>query len=182
MTILDPRTAAFTFALASLAAACSSSSGSSNDNSAAGDEGGTVTLPTIAITSPASAAAVTVMMAGGADVVPISFTTTGITLMMPGSCPNHSDSIDNCGHVHLYIDGHTACLPMPGAPYNNATPATAAADGAGASPVNAILSSCATVNGPHTVSLELHHDDHSPIIGADGMVISAQVMLTVSGG
>ena len=180
MTILDPKTAAFMFAAAALAAACSSSSGSGNDNSGAGDEAGAVTLPTIAITSPANAAAVTVMMAGGADVVPVSFTTTGIALMMPGSCPNHSDSIDNCGHVHLLIDG-AACTPS-GSPYNNATPATATADGAGASPVNAILSSCSTVNGSHTVSLELHHDDHTPILGADGMVISAQVMLTVSGG
>ncbi len=141
-------------------------------------------MPTIAITSPASAAAVMVTKGAGTpaeDDVPIAFTTTGITLMMPGSCTDKSDSNDNCGHVHLLIDG-AACTPS-GSPYNNATPASAAADGANASPVNAIVSSCPTVNGAHTVTLELHHDDHSPIVGADGMtVISSQVMITVSGG
>jgi hypothetical protein len=142
-------------------------------------------LPTIAITSPASAAAVTVTKGAGTpaeDDVPIAFTTTGITLMMPGSCLDKSDSIDNCGHVHLLIDGAMCTPSASGLPYNNATPATAAADGANASPVNAIVSSCPTVNGAHTVTLELHHDDHSPVNGADGTVISSQVMITVSGG
>jgi hypothetical protein len=46
------------------------------------------------------------------------------------------------------------------------------------SPVNAILSSCPTVDGMHTVTLELHHNDHSPVLDATSTVISAQVSFT----
>jgi hypothetical protein len=97
---------------------------------------------------------------------------TSFTLMPPGMCSGGATNT-GCGHVHLLIDG-AMCTPS-GAPYNNA--ATAAG-----MPVNAILSSCPMVNGSHTISLELHKDDHTPLNDASGTVISTSVMFTASGG
>ena len=181
MTVLDLRLVAFALAIGSVAGGCSSSSpgkASSGGGDGGGGDGG-ATYPTIAISSPMSGATVTVTkLPGTEEVVPISFSTTNIMLMAPGSCPmSLGPTDDSCGHVHLLIDG-TACTPA-GAPYNNATPAMA---GAVPSPVNAIVTSCPMVNGAHTVTLELHHDDHSSLMGADGKVISTQVMFTASGG
>jgi hypothetical protein len=83
-----------------------------------------------------------------------------------------SNTSNNCGHIHLLVD-NAACTPA-GAPYNN--------DGF-ASPINAILSTCPTVNGMHTVTLELHHNDHSPILDPTGTsTISASVTFTATGG
>jgi hypothetical protein len=170
------------------ALACSSSSSSGNTTppvdsgtvtdtgtGGGGDTGGgggdSSTLPTISITSPMNNAAVT--LTKPADDVPVSFTTT-LTLMAPGTC----GTTPNCGHIHVLVDG-PACTP-DGAPYDNATPAMA---GAQPSPVNAILSTCPSPNGQHVIKLELHHDDHSPIFGADGTtVINATVSVTASGG
>jgi hypothetical protein len=75
----------------------------------------------------------------------------------------------NCGHIHILIDG-SACTPM-GSPYNN--------DNTTGSPALAIVSNCPTATGAHTITLELHNDDHSPINGPNNMVISASVMVTV---
>jgi hypothetical protein len=93
--------------------------------------------------------------------------------MAAGTCPPNLKSTDNCGHIHVLVDG-SACTPM-GAPYNNAANTSG--------PVNAILSSCpmATINGPHTILLELHHDDHTPV-QVNGATVSASVMITASGG
>ena len=112
---------------------------------------------------------------------PISFTTTGFTLMPAGGCGSVTSG---CGHVHLYVDpspdgGASPCTPA-GAPYNNATPLAA---GQG-SPVNAIISSCASsdpADGPHTVLLELHSDQHAPIDDANGKTISQTVSFTATG-
>jgi hypothetical protein len=76
------------------------------------------------------------------------------------------DSSDNCGHIHLFVDG-SACSP-PGQAYDN--------DGQ-MSPLDAILTTCMTVGGPHTAVLELHHNDHSPVL-VDGAVASGSVMFT----
>jgi hypothetical protein len=77
-------------------------------------------------------------------------------------------SSDNCGHVHVLVDG-AACTPM-GAPYNNAGQA---------SPIDAKLSSCPMATGAHTVMLELHHNDHSPVQPGGSMTtVSASVMFT----
>jgi hypothetical protein len=88
-------------------------------------------------------------------------------LKAPGSCAGAT----NCGHIHVLVDG-PACTPA-GAPYNN---------DAEASPATAILSKCPTANGAHTATLEIHNDDHSPFLGADGKVISTSVGFTASGG
>jgi hypothetical protein len=179
MTVLDLRLVAFALAIRSVAGGCSSSSpGKASSGDGGGGEGG-ASFPTIAISSPMSGATVTVTkLPGTEEVVPISFSTTNIMLMTPGACPaSLGPTDDSCGHVHLLIDG-AACTPG-GQPYNNATPAMA---GDVPSPVNAIVTSCPMVNGAHTVTLELHHDDHSSLMGADGKVISTQVMFTASGG
>jgi hypothetical protein len=101
--------------------------------------------------------------------VSIAFSTTNFMLAMPGSCGSMK-STDNCGHVHVLVDG-AACTPS-GSPYNNDATST---------PATAILSSCPMANGMHTATLELHHDDHSPIL-VGGTVVKASVMFTATGG
>jgi hypothetical protein len=116
---------------------------------------------------------------------PISFTTTNFTGMPAGTCGGVSKT---CGHVHLYVDqtaaGTSPCTPM-GASYNNASPlAVADAGPTPFSPINAIMSECANTDptdGSHTVLLELHADDHTPIVNASGATISATVQFTASG-
>jgi hypothetical protein len=82
-----------------------------------------------------------------------------------------ADSSNNCGHVHVLID-MDACTP-DGAPYNN---------DAFMSPATAIFSSCPMANGAHTITLELHHNGHSPIVDATMTTISASVAVTATGG
>jgi hypothetical protein len=117
------------------------------------------------------ATATATKQAGSGEVdIPVSFTTTNFTLMAPGGCGSVTN---NCGHVHLLIDG-AMCTPA-GAPYNN--------DGF-ASPINAILSNCPasdTGDGSHTVSVELHSDQHAPIVGANMMTIANSVTFTAAG-
>lgn len=150
--------------------ACGSSSTNSGDggggSSGGGDDSGSGGLPTVSISSPAMGDMVTLMPP--TDAVPIAFSVTNFTLMAPGSC----GTMANCGHLHVLVDG-PACTP-DGAPYDNAA--------TGPSPTSAILSTCPMANGSHTVTLEVHHDDHSPFNGANGMVISASVTFTASGG
>lgn len=120
------------------------------------------TGPAIAITSPAPGATVDL----GADfTVPVAFTASHFTLAAPGACAGAAD----CGHVHLLVDG--ADCNGAGAPYNNA--------GAGSS-LAAKLALCATADGEHDVTLELHHDDHSPVKGAGDATVSASVTFTVA--
>jgi hypothetical protein len=119
--------------------------------------------PSIAISSPSNGQAVTL----GSDPmksVPVSFTTTAFTLMAPGSA---NCTTGSCGHAHLFIDG-SACTPT-GMPYNNA---------GAASPIDALFKSCATPTGSHTISIELHNNDHSPVQNANGATIAATVTVT----
>jgi hypothetical protein len=92
-------------------------------------------------------------------------------LAAAGTCPPALASGNNCGHVHILVDGST-CTP-DGAPYNN--------DGT-ASPANAILSKCPMANGSHTITLELHHDNHAPVLDSSMMTIKTSVMITATGG
>jgi hypothetical protein len=146
----------------------SSGNGSSSGGGSGGSSSGGGGAPSITITMPAANASVAVTKP--TDTVSVAYTTQNFTGVAPlsASCANTSN---NCGHIHVLIDG-AACTP-DGAPYNN--------DGF-ASPVNAILSSCPTVNGMHTVTLELHHNDHSPILDANMMTISGSAPFTATGG
>jgi hypothetical protein len=138
-----------------------STGGSGGSGGAGGAADASASTPSIAITSPTSGSAVANVVGS----VPVSFTTTNFTLVSAGD-PACVDASDNCGHVHLFVDA-TACTP-PGAPYNN--------DGQ-ASPIDARLTSCPAVAGLHTVELELHHNDHSPVV-VGGSVVSTSVMFT----
>jgi hypothetical protein len=121
--------------------------------------------PSITITSPQNGSAV---MAGTdvAQSVPVAFTVQSFTLTAPGTCPSISDT---CGHVHLMVDG--ALCNAAGMPYNNA---------GAASPIGANMASCAARVGAHTISLELHRDDHSPVM-TGSPIASALVTVLPSG-
>jgi hypothetical protein len=97
--------------------------------------------------------------------VPITFTTSNFALVAPGDAAC-IDSSDNCGHIHLFVDG-SACSPS-GQAYN---------DDGQASPVDAILTTCPQVGGSHTAVLELHHNDHSPVV-LSGSIVSGSVTFT----
>jgi hypothetical protein len=157
------------------AAACSSSSSSgATDAGTTGADAGP--LPTIAITlagdggSPSLAVQHMTLSGKDATIVPVPFTLTDFTLTAPLMCADNT-SDDHCGHLHIFVDD-SACTPS-GSPYDN--------DDATSSPAIAILSTCPTVDGMHTARLELHHGDHSPVLGADGMVIQASAAFTATG-
>jgi len=76
--------------------------------------------------------------------------------------------VSGTGHIHVLVDG-AACTPEGGF-YDNADTT--------ASPATAFLSTCPAVKGAHTITLELHNNDHSPVNNAAGAVISAQVSIT----
>ncbi|HVU03288.1 MAG TPA: hypothetical protein VHE30_16120 [Polyangiaceae bacterium] len=140
-------------ALGSLAVACSSSDDKSTTDPA------TTGPVTLKMTDPADGETVgpSAEYPDYPD-VPIAFTVTGFTLKAPGTCAG----ADKCGHVHLLVDG-TACNDVASkAPYNNA---------GAKSPINAGLDYCPKIDGEHTVTLELHNDDHSPY-KVDGTVVS----------
>jgi predicted RNA-binding protein YlqC (UPF0109 family) len=119
-----------------------------------------VSPPTISIESPTAGQAVA--LGGDAGLVPVSYSVTGFTLRAPGTC-----DAGNCGHVHLVVD-NGACNAGAN-PYNNA----------GASgPLDAKLALCADPAGTHTLSLELHNNDHSPVIGGNGQVVSSSTWVT----
>jgi hypothetical protein len=135
--------------LGALLAACSSSSAVGTTST--GDSGtSTATTPTITITAPADNGTLTLSSTKTGD---IAYATTDFTLMAPGSCPADVAGQPPCGHVHVLIDG-TACNDTAsGAPYNIAS---------NGSPAAANFALCPTADGPHTIVLELHNDDHSP--------------------
>jgi len=112
---------------------------------------------TLSLTSPLNATVVTLGTDAKAS-VPASFSVTGFTLAAPGSCAG----APACGHVHLLIDG--ASCNTAGQPYNNAGPA---------SPLSAQFATCATAPGPHQLSVELHNDDHTPVLDGTGKTIAS---------
>jgi hypothetical protein len=185
MTLLTLYSSLAVGALATVAMACSSSSSGAPANT--GGDAGSEALPTISITSPATGSTVMVVTQTGSGEIdiPVAFGVTDFALMPAGTCPGPSPDNNNCGHVHLYVDpsvdgGASPCTP-PGDPYNNASPLTA---GQAASPMNAIMSECVStdaVNGPHTLLLELHQDNHAPVVGADGKTISSTLSFTAAG-
>jgi hypothetical protein len=133
---------------------CGSSSSNNNADAA---------VPTMQIVSPVTGAAVVVTATDATT--PVTVTATDFTLKAPGACAGASA----CGHLHVFVDG-TACN-APGMQYN----------AQGASPVSANFAFCQTVNGSHTIKVELHHDDHSPVT-AGGATIAESIDVTVSGG
>jgi plastocyanin len=136
------------------------------NNNATPDAG---VFPTVKLTTPA-AGATAAYDADHTD-LDVAFTVAGLTLMDPGKCGTTA----NCGHVELFIDGpicNDKSDPTMPHPYNHAD---------SSSPTTAGLDYCPTfpmVDGAHTLKAELHKDDLSPILGADGKVISDSVSFT----
>lgn len=121
--------------------------------------------PGIVITSPALNA-LTVLGSDSLKTVPVSFQVTNITLAAPGECGGVEG---NCGHVHVKLDGDEG--NATGQEYNN-TAVTAD------EPADAYFSYLDddgwTSQGSHTISLELHRDDHTPYtVGDTNQVIAA---------
>ena len=131
-----------------------------------GNDGG---LPSITITSPADNAAIKLTTAAGGEDVSVAFTVQNFTLKDgTANCPKNT-----CGHVHLLVDG-PACNAPSGTgklPYN--------AFGA-ASPLTAGLAHCPNAAGTHTIVVELHNADHTPVLGVDGKVISDEISILAS--
>jgi hypothetical protein len=132
-----------------------------------GDGGG---LPEIKIDSPADGA----MVGPGVSYpdypdVPVQFHVTSFTLKAPASanCPP-----TRCGHVHLIVDDASCNDPATPTLYNAA---------GFASPMNAGLDYCKKgVGGKHTIILELHNNDHTPIKDAAGKVVSDSVHINAT--
>jgi hypothetical protein len=113
----------------------------------------------IAITNPTEGATVPL----GTDAqksVSVSFTTLNFTVQ--ATC-----SAGDCGQVYVYIDD-AGCDPI-GQGYNN---------NAVSSPAFAHFAACAAPTGAHALSVELHHQDGSPVAGASGQTASAAVHIT----
>jgi len=123
----------------------------------------TAAAPSISISDPTQNATVT--MAAG-NVVPVSFSVSNFLLKAPGTCLAADGA---CGHVHLKVDGNACNDTAASKPYNNA---------GFASPINAALAFCPMAAGAHTISLELHNNDHTPVLDpTTSMVISANVAI-----
>jgi hypothetical protein len=129
--------------------------------------------PSITITTPKSGTTAR-LSNDGQDTVTVVYSVTNFTLMAPGDC----GSTPNCGHIHLLIDD-THGNQSQSVPYNNASadPKTMLA-----------LFQYLTANGydklgDHTISLELHKDDHSPVTvdnkAGDPITIAAFTHVTV---
>lgn len=130
------------------------------------DSSNPTVAPTIAITTPANNASVT--LATDADLsLAISFTTTNFVLRSAGS----SGCGVGCGHVNLLIDG-AAC---------NVAAQSQNTQGA-ASPLNARFALCAAAEGNHTVTLALHNNDNTPLTDAKGVTIATSINVTTTRG
>ena len=121
----------------------------------------TAAAPTIAIFSPAAGSQQSLATDGHVD---IAFTSPNFTF--EPACPSQTSG--NCGHVHVLIDG-ADCNPAGGQPYNNSATST---------PAKALFNTCSHQTGSHTVTLELHHSDHTSIKGGNGSTVASSVSFT----
>jgi hypothetical protein len=127
-------------------------------------DGGTVDVipsnATLAVTAPADDGAVTI---DSSHQIPVQFTVGSFTLQDPGTCGDNPD----CGHVELLVDGHDCDAPR--ATYNNLSITNE---------VTALLDQCPAVKGEHNLTVELHHDDGSVVVGPSGQYLSRTVHVT----
>ena len=84
----------------------------------------------------------------------IAFATSGFVVRPHGQC----EGIPNCGHVHVQIDPENAPCNYQGKPGNNTNAAT------GGDHIIALFALCATPTGPHTLTVSLANDNHSPVL------------------
>jgi hypothetical protein len=116
--------------------------------------------PSVSISSPNNNA--TVSLPANRQ-VPVDFT-SNYSLKAPGTCAG----ADNCGHVYVLIDS-SACNPQ-GVAYNNL---------AVSSPTFADLSKCTMATGSHRITLELKHDDGTPVMNLTGSPVTDSRTITV---
>jgi hypothetical protein len=128
----------------------------------------TALMPSVSITSPTPGSMVTL---ASDSTLQVAFTLQDFILMAPGSCSAGSQG--TCGSVFLLIDG-TACNNMTGGVdqgFNNLLVV---------SPGAAKFIWChPPLSGSHTVILELHNDDKTPLKNASGATLAASVSVTV---
>ncbi len=115
--------------------------------------------PSVAISSPTNNSSVNLSLTRK---VAVNFN-TNYTIKAPGTCAG----ADNCGHVYVLVD-NSSCN-SPGMPYNTL---------ASSSPVEADFSKCQTATGMHTITLELRHDDGTPVLSLTNSPVTAQVTVT----
>ena len=115
--------------------------------------------PSVAISSPTNNSSVNLSLTRK---VVVNFN-TNYTIKAPGTC----QGADHCGHVYVLVD-NSSCNSA-GLPYNTL---------ASSSPVEADFSKCATATGMHTITLELHHDDSTPVLSLTNSPVTTQVTIT----
>ncbi len=116
-------------------------------------------IPTVSITSPSNNSSV---LLSGNKQIAINFESNYV-LKAPGTC----EGLANCGHIYLLVD-NTSCN-QPNMPYNALVVA---------SPAQADLNRCTTATGQHTITLELHHDDGTPVKNLVDNPVLSQVTVT----
>ena len=169
-------------ALSAIACSSSSSNGPSTSSSTPSDSGAggaaSGTAPTISITAPTDGMAVSPANAPAFPDVEVKLDIANFTLKDPGRTDGSGCPKGTCGHVHLLVDDgdgdFTRCNDT-NTPYNAAGVALTG---------NTIgLDYCPKIDGAHSIKGELHNDDHSPVLGSDGKVITSNVVkITVTGG
>jgi hypothetical protein len=96
--------------------------------------------------------------------VPVKFDVTDLRLAPAGTCGKDPA----CGHVHLLVDG--ASCNAAGEHYNNSGTA---------SPLSAKVARCLSATGRHTLTVQLHRDDHSPLNDPLGKHVAASTAVVV---
>lgn len=138
----------------------------------------TTGAPTIAWTLPANNA---VVAADENDPdVNVSFTVTNFTLKDPGRTDGSACPKGTCGHIHILVDDGDGNFAACDSPIDETDPSK------GKLPYNAAgvtldgntigLDYCPSITGKHNVKGEIHNDDHSAVLGADGKVITSNVV------
>jgi hypothetical protein len=134
--------------------------------------GGGMGAPTITITDPTPNQMLTLDSNKEYAVKYSATNWTGGKVMMNGMLPDGCNdpmaaTWNNCGHVHLTIDGMACNDTANSKPYNNAPGMMGT--------LNAKFGLCPMQSGMHTIELELRHADHSPLTPAVKTSVMVQV-------
>lgn len=126
----------------------------------------------IVVTSPQSGSVVNLSSTNTTDV---SFNVTNFKLQQPGTCGSATD----CGQVYADID-NGACN-QTNKTYNAIAPGPANGS-TGSVTLDFGLCPASSFAGIHTITLSLHLDNGSTVIGAGNAPAVAQISITTTGG
>lgn len=135
------------------------------------------TGPTITITSPATGAVVSPSSEPAFPDVAVTLDVKNFELKNPARTDGSPCPSGTCGHGRFLLDANdgdfTKCNDT-GVSYNSS--AVSLTD-------NLVgLDYCPTINGIHSIKVELHNDDDSPVLGSDGHIITSNIVsITVTG-